>query len=46
VKLNIDNITNQNQFITDLGSDASGNPLYVKLTGTSAFFTASIPLTF
>ncbi|MDR3522109.1 MAG: TonB-dependent receptor [Acidocella sp.] len=46
VKLNVDNLTNQNQFITDLGSDGSGNPLYVKLTGVSAFFSASIPLTF
>lgn len=46
LKLNIDNITNQNQFITDLGSDASNNPLYVKLTGVSAFFTVSVPLTF
>ncbi len=46
LKLNVDNITNQKQFIFDLGSDANGNPLYVKLTGVSAFFTASVPLTF
>jgi iron complex outermembrane receptor protein len=46
LKLNVDNITNQKQFIFDLGSDASGNPLYIKLTGVSAFFTASVPLTF
>ena len=46
LKLNLDNITNQNQFIFDDGSDASGNPLYYKLTGVSAFFTASVPLTF
>ncbi|MDE8349576.1 MAG: TonB-dependent receptor [Acidocella sp.] len=46
VKLNVDNITNQNQFINDLGADASGNPLYVKLTGVSAFFSVSVPLTF
>ncbi|HQT39444.1 MAG TPA: TonB-dependent receptor [Acidocella sp.] len=46
VKLNVDNITNQNQFITDFGNDASGNPLYVKLTGVSAFFSVSVPMTF
>ncbi|OYV35399.1 MAG: hypothetical protein B7Z80_18490, partial [Rhodospirillales bacterium 20-64-7] len=46
VKLNVDNITNQNQYITDLGSDASGNPLYLKLTGVSAFFSVSVPMTF
>lgn len=46
LKLNVDNITNQNQFITDLGSDANGNPLYVKLTGVSAFLSASVPINF
>ncbi|HQU04405.1 MAG TPA: TonB-dependent receptor [Acidocella sp.] len=46
VKLNVDNLTDQNQFITDLGNDASGNPLYLKLTGISAFFSVSVPLTF
>jgi iron complex outermembrane receptor protein len=46
LKLNVDNITNQNQFIYDNGDDASGNPLYFKLTGVSAFFTASVPITF
>jgi iron complex outermembrane receptor protein len=46
LKLNVDNITNQNQFIFDNGDDASGNPLYFKLTGVSAFFTASVPITF
>jgi iron complex outermembrane receptor protein len=46
LKLNVDNITNQRQFIFDLGSDNAGNPLYVKLTGISAFVTASVPISF
>lgn len=46
LKLNVDNITNQKQFIFDNGDDASNNPLYFKLTGVSAFFTASVPITF
>jgi len=46
IKVNVDNITNQNQIFFDNGDDGMGQPLYYKLTGVSTFVTASVPLTF
>jgi iron complex outermembrane receptor protein len=46
VKLNVDNITNQQQIIFDDGTNGMGQPLYYTLTGVSAFVTMSVPLTF
>jgi iron complex outermembrane receptor protein len=46
VKLNVDNITNQEQTIFDNGTNGIGQPLYYTLTGTSVFLSASVPLTF
>jgi iron complex outermembrane receptor protein len=46
VKLNVDNLTDQTQTIFDDGSNSFGEPLYYNLTGTSAFVTVSVPLTF
>jgi iron complex outermembrane receptor protein len=46
VKLNADNITNQQQIIFDNGTNGMGQPLYYTLTGASAFVTVSVPLTF
>jgi iron complex outermembrane receptor protein len=46
VKVNADNITNQQQIIFDNGTNGIGQPLYFTLTGASAFVTVSVPLTF
>ena len=46
VKLNADNITNQQQIIFDDGDNALGQGLYYTLPGTSVFATISVPLAF
>jgi len=46
VKLNVDNITDQTQIIYDNGTNAMGQALYYDLTGTSAFVSVTVPLTF
>jgi iron complex outermembrane receptor protein len=46
VKLNLDNITNQQQIIFSPGTDVAGENLYYTLPGVSAFATISVPLTF
>jgi iron complex outermembrane receptor protein len=46
VKLNVDNITDQQQIISDNGDNGMGQPLYYSLTGTSAFVSLTVPLTF
>jgi len=46
VKLNVDNITDQQQLIFDNGTNSMGQPLYITLTGVSSFLTVSVPLTF
>jgi iron complex outermembrane receptor protein len=46
IKLNVDNLTDQQQIFFDNGTNAMGQALYYTLTGTAAFVTFSVPLTF
>jgi iron complex outermembrane recepter protein len=46
VKLNLDNITNQQQIIWSPGQANSGQDLYYVLPGVSAFVSVSMPLNF
>jgi len=46
LKVNVDNITNQKQIISDNGADGAGDLLYWTLPGVSAFVTLSVPITF
>ena len=46
VKLNLDNITNQQQIIMDAGDNALGQGLYYTLPGVSAFVSVAVPITF
>ncbi len=46
VKLNLDNITNQRQVISDNGTNNLGQTLYWVLPGVSAFATISVPINF
>jgi iron complex outermembrane receptor protein len=46
IKLNVDNLTDQQQIIFDNGTNGMGQALYYTLTGTAAFVTFSVPLTF
>ena len=46
LKLNVDNITNQRQIISDNGTNGAGDLLYWVLPGVSAFVTISVPINF
>lgn len=46
VKLNIDNITNQQQIFFDNGANAMGQNLYFVLPGVATYLSVSVPLTF
>lgn len=46
VKLNVDNITDQQQVFFDNGDNSMGQPLYYTLTGVSSFLSVSVPLSF
>ncbi|HEY1856020.1 TonB-dependent receptor [Acidocella sp.] len=46
VKLNLDNITNQQQIIWSPGAASSGQDLYYVLPGISAFVSVSVPIGF
>ena len=46
VKLNLDNITNQQQIIWSPGQATSGQDYYYTLPGASAFVSVSMPLNF
>jgi iron complex outermembrane receptor protein len=46
LKLNVDNITNQRQIITDNGTNALGQNLYFVLPGVSVFATITVPINF
>jgi len=44
VKLNLDNITNQEQPIFDNGTNGLGQTLYFRLTGFAAFMSLTVPI--
>ncbi|MDE8346057.1 MAG: TonB-dependent receptor, partial [Acidocella sp.] len=46
LKLNVDNITDQKQIITDNGTNGAGDLLYFVLPGVSAFVSVTVPVTF
>ena len=46
LKLNLDNITDQKQIISDNGANKVGDLLYWRLPGFSAFASVSVPLAF
>ncbi len=46
VKLNLDNITNQQQIFWSPGTASSGQDLYYVLPGVSAFVSVSVPINF
>jgi iron complex outermembrane receptor protein len=44
VKLNIDNVTNEQQIFWSPGTTAGGTPLYYTLPGISTFLSVSVPI--
>lgn len=46
LKLNVDNITDQKQIITDNGANGAGDLLYFVLPGISAFVSVTVPISF
>ena len=46
LKVNVDNITDQKQIISDNGANGDGDLLYFVLPGISAFVSVSVPISF